>query len=325
MTVDYSWIDPKNKQSATTTATPRPTPSPVASPNPQPTRTPTPRPTQTQQPSPQPTATEKPTASRPRPGISLDDPQYNPDPKPETITPNASGSSGAQSSDYFVPWPSSGPRTYASRRQDRLPPEKWTVGRADSAWLNFSVDDQNYITGLAQAMGRRSGSALWNDVVRASAYSSVTDNPRSPFDYLTDLGSQYSAGSGTAEATGSTAGRGRTAAYAGPVESIAVQAESDINASADAIAIELLGRGATKDEKDRILKRIRKAETSQPQVSTSTPGMNVTREGLTSQGREDILRQVLSKNPDFVDYQLDTTVMDFMLEDIDRGKRVANV
>jgi hypothetical protein len=55
------------------------------------------------------------------------------------------------------------------------------------------------------------------------------------------------------------------------------------------------------------------------------PVVKITEEGLTPQGREDILRQVLAKNPDFVDYQLDTTVMDFMLEDIDRGKQVANV
>lgn len=163
----------------------------------------------------------------------------------------------------------------------------------------------------------------YRKLLKAAAGSAAEGMPVTPQEARNIIAGIGQADSGTA--TGGRGRGGRASAYTGPVQSIAVQAESDINASADAIAIELLGRGATKEEKDRIVKRIRKAETSQPQVSTSTPGMNVTREGLTSQGREDILRQVLSKNPDFVDYQLDTTVMDFMLEDIDRGKRVANV
>jgi hypothetical protein len=71
----------------------------------------------------------------------------------------------------------------------------------------------------------------------------------------------------TATGTGGRGRGGRAAAYTGPVESISVQAESDINATADTIAIELLGRGATKEEKDRIVKRIRKAEMAQPQVT----------------------------------------------------------
>jgi hypothetical protein len=117
---------------------------------------------------------------------------------------------------------------------------------------------------------------------------------------------------------------GRTAAYTGPVESIAVQAESDINATADTIAIELLGRGATKEEKDRIVKRIRKAEMAQPQVTRREgPGRQITQEGLTSQGREDILREVLSKRPEFEQFQLDTTVMDAMNRFVNQKKAVA--
>ena len=68
---------------------------------------------------------------------------------------------------------------------------------------------------------------------------------------------------------------------------------------------------------------MRGAEMAQPQVTTSVPGSSVTQQGLTTQGREDILREVISKNPEFVDYQLDTTVMDLMLEDIETGKQVA--
>jgi hypothetical protein len=89
------------------------------------------------------------------------------------------------------------------------------------------------------------------------------------------------------------------------------------------LAIELIGRPVDDKELQKITRRMRGAEMAQPQITTSTTGSSVTQQGLTSQGREDILRDVISKNPEFVDYQLDTTVMDLMLEDIDTGKQVA--
>jgi hypothetical protein len=69
---------------------------------------------------------------------------------------------------------------------------------------------------------------------------------------------------------------------------------------------------------------MRKAETQQPQVTTQQgPGRSTTEQGLTAQGRDDILRDVLSKNPDFEQYQLDTTVMDAMTRFINKKKAVA--
>ena len=127
-------------------------------------------------------------------------------------------------------------------------------------------------------------------------------------------------GQGGAGGDGTGGGRG---GYKGPVASRTMQAESDIKATANALAIELIGRPVDDKELDRIVKRMRGAEMAQPQVTTSVPGSSVTKQGLTPQGREDILREVISKNPEFIDYQLDTTVMDLMLEDIDTGKQVA--
>jgi hypothetical protein len=112
-------------------------------------------------------------------------------------------------------------------------------------------------------------------------------------------------------------------AYSGPREAVVVQAESDIRSLADDIAIEILGRGATDAELQKITNRIRKAEMAQPQVTTTQPGRTVTEQGLTATGREDILRDVLSQNPEFEQYQLDTTVMDAMTRFVNKKKAVA--
>lgn len=123
---------------------------------------------------------------------------------------------------------------------------------------------------------------------------------------------------------GGAAGGGRSGAYTGPVRSVTVQAETDIVASARAAAEELLGRMPTQQELDRILKRTRSAEQAQPTVQTRQgPGQVTTAEGLTKEGRDNILRQVLMQSPDYQDYQIDSTVMDMMLTNLRRGQEVA--
>jgi transglutaminase/protease-like cytokinesis protein 3 len=102
-----------------------------------------------------------------------------------------------------------------------------------------------------------------------------------------------------------------------------MMAESDIRATANALAIELIGRPVDDKELDKITKRMRGAEIAQPQITTSTTGSSVTQQGLTSQGREDILRDLISKNPEYQDFQVDTTVLDAMTGFINEKKRVS--
>jgi hypothetical protein len=147
------------------------------------------------------------------------------------------------------------------------------------------------------------------------AASRFAQGEKENVDVIDYILSQAEAGGGGGDGSG-----GR---YRGPVASRTMMAESDIRATANALAIELIGRPVDDKELDKITKRMRGAEIAQPQITTSTTGSSVTQQGLTSQGREDILRDVISKNPEFVDYQLDTTVMDLMLEDIETGKQVA--
>jgi len=121
---------------------------------------------------------------------------------------------------------------------------------------------------------------------------------------------------------GGTSGRG---AYTGPRESITVQAESDIRATANALALEMIGRPLNNKEIERVTKRMRTAEQEQPQVTTGNVARTVTTQGLTAQGRQDILRDVIAKRPEFEQYQLDTTVMDAMNSYVQEKRQVIDV
>jgi len=127
-----------------------------------------------------------------------------------------------------------------------------------------------------------------------------------------------------AQAGGSGGGSGSGGGgYSGPTASRTMMAESDIRATANALAIELIGRPVDDKELQKITRRMRMAEVQQPQITTSTTGSSVTQQGLTSQGREDILRDLISKNPEYEKFQVDTTVLDAMSDFIDRKKEIS--
>jgi len=122
-----------------------------------------------------------------------------------------------------------------------------------------------------------------------------------------------------------TGGSRGAAAYTGPRASITVQAESDIRATANALALEMIGRPLNDRELARVTKRMRTAEQEQPQVTTGNVARTVTTQGLTAQGREDVLRDVIAKRPEFEQYQLDTTVMDAMNAYVQEKRQVIDV
>lgn len=111
--------------------------------------------------------------------------------------------------------------------------------------------------------------------------------------------------------------------YKGPQRTITEMAESDIQKLANTIALDLIGRPVDQKEMDRIVRRMRRAEQDQPTVTTSVPGRTVTQQGLTAQGREDILREVISQNPEYERFQVDTTVLDSMLDFVNKKKQVS--
>ena len=147
---------------------------------------------------------------------------------------------------------------------------------------------------------------------------------------------QYSASSnqnmedilkGNANVLGGDDGAGSRGAggYSGPRASVVQQAESDINATANALALEMIGRPLNQKELNRITKRIRTAEVEQPTITSGSPARTVQQQGLTAQGREDILREVIAKRPEFEKFQLDTTVMDAMNAYVQEKRAVVDV
>jgi hypothetical protein len=187
-------------------------------------------------------------------------------------------------------------------------PDRLTKAQAEAAWGNLPAQTREAITNLAKAIDyRKTGASLWREAVASSFETSKSGDARSPYDVLNQMAGSLSGEGGT----GGTGGRsgGRAAAYTGPVESITVQAESDVRATADAVAMEMLGRGVSDEEFKRILNRTRKAEQAQPQVDTSSTGRRVTEQGLTAEGRQDIVQNIIAKKPEYEEFQKATTLM----------------
>lgn len=122
-------------------------------------------------------------------------------------------------------------------------------------------------------------------------------------------------------------GSGGGGGYSGPVTTTSVSITDEVTAEAllDKYSRDLLGRGLTKKETQKYIKDFNKAEAAAPQVTTSA-GSGATRTSTTetAASKEELLRQVVSSNPDFAKYQIDTTIMDMLMNDIRKGQEVIN-
>jgi hypothetical protein len=115
--------------------------------------------------------------------------------------------------------------------------------------------------------------------------------------------------------------------YSGPVTttSVTITDENTAEALLDKYARDLLGRGLTKKETQKYIKDFNKAEAGAPQVTTSAgSGAVRTSTSETATSKEELLREVVSKNPDFAKFQVDTTIMDMLMDDIRKGQEVIN-
>jgi len=181
----------------------------------------------------------------------------------------------------------------------------------------------NQYDNFVSLLRRYTGSKLGTDGAVDSAWRKVLTDAQSAgvdaFELLTAGPSRIGR-----ETFGAGGTRSGAAAYTGPIESVVVQAETDITAAAQAEAQQILGRTATDEEIQKIIRRTRSAETEQPDVRRQE-GMarTVSEQGLTKEGRDAILRQVLMSSPDYASYQFDSTVMDMMLNNLRKGQEVA--
>jgi len=122
-------------------------------------------------------------------------------------------------------------------------------------------------------------------------------------------------------------GSGGSSAYTGPVTTTSSTITDEITAQAllNNYARDLIGRDLNQGEVDKYVKRFNKMEANNPQVTLSVPGVGANSSVTnTAASKEELLRQVVSSNPDYAKFQIDTTVMDMLLADIEKGKKVIN-
>lgn len=121
------------------------------------------------------------------------------------------------------------------------------------------------------------------------------------------------------------AGGGGGGGYAGPVTTTTMNITDEVTAEAliDGVARDLLGRSLTQKETQKYLRQFRTAEMESPQVTTTTPGVATrSTETVTAADKGELLRQIIAENPDYQDFQIDTTIMDMLLDDIKAGQEV---
>ena len=115
-------------------------------------------------------------------------------------------------------------------------------------------------------------------------------------------------------------------AYTGPRTTTSVTLTDETTAAQllDNFARENLGRSLEEGEVEKYLSRFRKAEMGAPQVTTTTPQGRAASTSVTetATSKEELLRQIISKNPDFAEFQMDTNVMDMFANRIKRGQAV---
>ena len=188
-------------------------------------------------------------------------------------------------------------------------------------WELLTKEQRASVTRVAEAIDYRgTGRKLWERAVAASARTVAQgDNYRTPWDIINAQGpgtdedpSSSNGPSGSRPSGGSSGGGG----YTGPQTSTSRQFadRASLTDLADQVAMEFLGRGVTKEEMDRIEKRVKIYEQNHPDVTVSQGGVGVSdsrgTQGASAAGRQDVIERIIAKNPEYGDYQKATTLMD---------------
>lgn len=122
-------------------------------------------------------------------------------------------------------------------------------------------------------------------------------------------------------------GGGRGGGGGGPrtSRSVSVTDEDTAKSAVNAAAVEQLGRNLTAKEQAKYAKQFNRMEQQNPTVTTTTSSggssTSVTQQGMA---KEEMLRQLMVKNPDFAKYQIDSSVMDWFAGEIKKGLDIAN-
>lgn len=142
-------------------------------------------------------------------------------------------------------------------------------------------------------------------------------NPSGFYDWL----GSYQMPGGMPEKRGGTG-------YRGPVTTTSVTLSDPDTAAAllNQAATDMIGRNLTDDEIAKYTSQFNKLERQNPQVTTTTNNRAGTATSTTKTGmdKNEMLRQIITKNPDFARYQIDSTAMDWFANQIKRGQAVIN-
>ena len=178
-----------------------------------------------------------------------------------------------------------------------------------------------YAAGLRQSKEnkRATGESVFKDFIDISAYRGQSNEQITPiqlvWEQLQQRGWIKEDGSPTFNPGAGGPGSG-PGSYNGPVTDTdtTYANEANIRDLADQVGLAMVGRGVSDEEFQKILKRVRKVEAGNPQVSTRTPkgdaAVNtVTSQGVTDADRQDVIERILARNPEYGDYQKATTLM----------------
>lgn len=142
-------------------------------------------------------------------------------------------------------------------------------------------------------------------------------NPKGFYDWL-----------GSYQVPGGLSEKRTGAGYRGPVTTTSISVtDRDTAASLlNQAATDLIGRNLTEEEIDKYTKQLTQMEKQNPQVTTTTNNRRGTATQTTTGGmdKNEMLRQIVTKNPDFARYQIDSTAMDWFANEIKQGQAVIN-
>lgn len=160
-------------------------------------------------------------------------------------------------------------------------------------YMNKEVKEQ--IDALAEFIDyRKTGSSLWNEAIEGSQALAKQGIEVSPMQWLVDVAKEKGFTGALAETPGAATGKGVSGA-----SKISRSSERDIRLAADAIASEVLGRAITDDELQKVLSRVRSAETSEAPYG-----------GLSSTLQKDVIQEALMKGPEAREFGQATKMMD---------------
>lgn len=198
------------------------------------------------------------------------------------------------------------------------------MSKADAVGLygKLPVWQQSMFQAIADAStsGMDSGRSVYERYVDSSAAYWSQGQRRTPAELaLADIQS----GAVIADVSGDGKSKGR-GGYSGPVAQTTFMDERDVDRTANALALTLIGRPLSAKEMAKVTERLRSEEKANPTVTTPGVGSSVTQSGLSAEGRADVLREVIAENPEYQQFQVDTTVLDTMLSELNKREQMVN-